>query len=99
MDEIKELARINKNIFSWLKLLPPPIIKVAEVVEIECQDDVENMDRVDAVQEEKLERVRVRQLEWTAKMLCKELIQELVQKSVEEAVRMLCKDLLETTHW
>ena len=61
------------------------MIKVAEVVEIECQDEMENMDVVDAVWEERLE------------MMCKELIQELVQKSVEEAGRMLCKDLLETT--
>ena len=85
MDEIKELARTNKNIFSWLKPPTTHMIKVAEVVEIECQDEMENMDVVDAVWEERLE------------MMCKESIQELVQKSVEEAGRMLCKDLLETT--
>ena len=65
------------------------MIKLAEVVDIECQDEMENMDVVDILREERLERVRVRQLEWAAKMMCKELIQELVQKSVKEARRML----------
>ena len=73
------------------------MIKVAEVVEVECQDVVENMDVVDAVREERLERVRLRQLEWIAKMMCKELIQEIVQKSVDEAGRRLCKEWLEST--
>ena len=44
-----------------------------------------------------MERIRMRQLEWTTKMICKELIKELVQKSVEEAGRMLCNAWLETT--
>ena len=79
MDEIKELPRTNKNIFSWLRPPPPPMIKVAKVVKLEYQDEVENMDVVNAVREERLERVRVRQLEWAAKMMYKELIQELVQ--------------------
>ena len=61
-DKIKELARTNLNIFSWLKPSPPPMIKVAEVMEVECQDEVENMDVGDAMREERLERVRVRQL-------------------------------------
>ena len=72
VDEIKELTRTNKNIFSWLRPPTTHMIKVAEVVEIECQDEMENMDVVDAVWEERLER----QLEWIAKMMCNELIQE-----------------------
>ena len=55
------------------------MIKLAEVVDIECQDEMENMDVVDILREERLDRVRVRQLEWAAKMMYKELIQELVQ--------------------
>ena len=39
----------------------------------------------------------MRPLELAAKMMCKELIQELVQKSVEEAGRLLCKEWLKTT--
>ena len=31
VDELKELTRTNKNIFSWLKPQPPPVIQVARV--------------------------------------------------------------------
>ena len=48
-EEIVELARTNKPIFRWLKPTPPPMIKVAEVEELECQEEVENMDVVNAV--------------------------------------------------
>jgi hypothetical protein len=44
---------------------------VAGVVELECLKEVENMDVVDAVRKERLERVRLSQLEWACKMLCK----------------------------
>ena len=76
-DEIKELGRTNKNIFCWLKPTPPPMITLAEVVELECQEEVQKMDMFDTVWEERLERVRLRQLEWACKMLCKGLVMEM----------------------
>ena len=57
---------------------PPPVIKVAKVLELEYQDKVEDMDVVDALREEWLESERMRQLGWAAKMMCKELVQEMV---------------------
>jgi hypothetical protein len=39
VDEMKELSRTNKNIFSWLKPTPAPMLKVAKVVEMECQEE------------------------------------------------------------
>ena len=67
------------------------MITLAEVVELECQEEVENMDVVDAVREERLERVRLRQLEWACKMLCKGLVMEMVDKSVDESERRVCR--------
>jgi hypothetical protein len=64
-EEIRELARTKKSIFSWLKRPPPPM---AKVMEFECQGEVENMDVVNAVREDRLERVRIRQLEWACKI-------------------------------
>ena len=52
---MKELARTNKNIFSWLKPTPAPMLKRAKVLEMENMDEIENMDMVDTVQEERLE--------------------------------------------
>ena len=39
----------------------------------------------------------MRQLEWIAKMMCKELIQEIVQKSTDETGRRICKEWLGST--
>ena len=54
IEEVAEMSRTNKNIFSWLK----PVKKVVEVIEPE--EEVEDMEVV----EERLEIVRMRQLEW-----------------------------------
>ena len=58
-DELKELSRTNKNIFSWLKPKSKPthtpVYMLAKVMEVE----VEDMDVVDTVREERLERVRI----------------------------------------
>jgi hypothetical protein len=51
-DELKELSRTNKNIFSWLKPkpTPAPLHMLAKVMEVEVKD----MDVVDTVREERL---------------------------------------------
>ena len=64
---------------------------------MECLEEVEDMDVVDAVREERLERVRLRQLEWACKMLCKGLVMEMVDKSVDESERRVCRDWIDTT--
>ena len=38
------------------------------------------MEVVDTVREERLERVRLRQLEWATSMLCKEVIKDMMWK-------------------
>lgn len=43
-------------------------------VEQEEWDQVEDMEVVDSLREERLERVRRSQLEWTANMICKEMV-------------------------
>ena len=63
----------------------------------ECMEMVENMDVVDAVREERLERVRLRQLEWVCRMMCKELVMEMVDRSAELAERRVCSDWVTTT--
>jgi hypothetical protein len=84
VDEIKELARTNKYIFSWLKPTPPPMPELAKVMEIEQMDSSEYMDVVDTVQEEILERVRLRQLEWLWQVI------EMADSTVLESERMVC---------
>ena len=88
---MKELARTNKNIFSWLKPEPTPILKVAKVVEMECKDEIENIDMVNTVPEERLE------LECACLMLCKGLVMEKVDKAVIESERVICDDWIRTT--
>ena len=58
---------------------------------------VENMDVVDAVQEERLERVRLRQLEWLCRMMCKGMVMEMVDRSAEMSERRVCSDWVNTT--
>ena len=96
-DEIVELARTNKNIFSWLKPTLPPMPKLAKVMETEQMDTPEDMDVVDTVREERLERVRLRQLEWVGQMLCKGLVMELVDSAVMESEMMICSSWLNST--
>ena len=54
-------------------------------VEQEEWDQVVDMEVVDSLREERLERVRRSQLEWTANMICKEMVREVIKKTVEEA--------------
>ena len=54
-------------------------------MEPEEWDHVEDMEVVDTLREERLERVRRRQLEWTENMICKEMVREVIEKTVEEA--------------
>ena len=95
-DELKELSRTNKNIFSWLKPkskpTQTPVYMLANVMEVE----VEDMDVVDTVQEERLERVRIRQLEWACQMLCKVLVSEMVDTAVMVSERTVCEYWVET---
>ena len=64
------------------------------VMEMEQMDKPEYMDVVDTVREERLERVRLRQLEWAAQMLCK---MEMVDSLVLESERMVCSGWLNST--
>ena len=41
---------------------------------------MEEMEIEERIREERLERVRIRQLEWTARMICKEIIRDEVEK-------------------
>ena len=68
--------------------------KQAKVVELEQMDTPEYMDVVDTVREERLESVRLRQLEWAAQMLCK---MEMVDSLVLESERMVCSGWLNST--
>ena len=47
-DEITELSRTNKNMFSWLK----PVSPLVEVVECEDQEEVEVMEVVDNLRDQ-----------------------------------------------
>ena len=89
IEEVAELSRTNKNIFSWLN----PVKTVVEV--IEPAEDVEDMEVVDTVREERLERVRMRQLEWAASMHCKDVIKEMIGKAVELSEERVCRELIE----
>ena len=62
---------------------------------IEPEEEVEDMDVVDRVREERLDRVRVRQLEWASNLLCKEVIKEVIGKAVEVSEEKMCKELIE----
>ena len=64
--------------------------KRGKVMEMECLDEVENIDLVNAVREEWLERVRLRQLEWACRMLCKGLVMKMADMSVDESERRVC---------
>ena len=46
---------------------------------------------------ERLERVRLWQLEWACQMLCKGLVMEMADKSVDESERMVSNDWIRTT--
>ena len=67
------------------------------MVVAECMEMVENMDVVDAVREERLERVRLKQLEWACRMMCKGLVMEMVDRSAEMSERSVCSDWVNTT--
>ena len=97
-DELKELARTNKNILSWLKTkpTPAPVPKLAKVMEVEHTDEIEDMDVVDTVREERLERVRIRQLEWACQMICKGLVGEMVDTAVMVSERTVCESWVDT---
>ena len=60
-------------------------------------DTPEFMDVVDTAREERLERDRLRQLEWAAQMLCKGLVMEMVDSAVVESERMVCSSWLNST--
>ena len=47
-------------------------IPVVKVMEPEKHREVEDMEKVDNIREERLDRVRMRKLEWQANRLCKE---------------------------
>ena len=92
-DELKELARTNKNIFSWLKPTPAPVLKLAKVMGVEHTEEMEDMD----VRDERLERVRLRQLEWACQMICKGLVMEMVDTAVLVSERTVCESWINTT--
>ena len=52
---------------------------------------------VDTLREERLERVRRRQLEWAANMICKEMAREVIKKTMKESDRRVCRDIVEIT--
>jgi hypothetical protein len=62
-------------------------------METECMEMVENMDVVDAVRKERIERVRLRQLEWECRMMCKGLVMEMVDRSAEMSERRVSSDI------
>ena len=53
------------------------------------------MEVVDTVREERLERVRLRQLEWATSMLCKEVIKDMIGTAVEMSEEKFCRELVE----
>ena len=55
------------------------------------------MEVVDSLREERLERVRRRQLEWTANMICKEMIRKEIKKTLEEVDIRICRDIVKNT--
>ena len=62
---------------------------------MEPAEDMEDMEVVDTVREERLERVRLRQLEWATSMLCKEVIKDMIGTAVEMSEERLCRELVE----
>ena len=53
------------------------------------------MEVVDTVREERLERVRLRQLEWATSMLCKEVIKDMIGTAVEMSEEKFCRELVD----
>jgi hypothetical protein len=58
---------------------------------------VENMDVVDAVREERIEKVRLRQRKWACRMMCKGLVMKMVDRSAEMSERRVCSYWVNTT--
>ena len=56
-----------------------------EMLEPEEWDQVEDMEVVDTLREERLEKVRRRQLEWAANKISKDKVNELIEEAVRES--------------
>ena len=69
---------------------------VVKVVEPEKHDEVEDMEVVDTIREERLERVRRRKLEWQANVLCKEMIWDMIGDTVKKSEDRMCSDIVTT---
>ena len=92
-EEVNELSRTNQTSFSWLK----PVKHVIEVVEPEEWDQVEDMEALDNFREERLDRVRRRQLEWATKMLRKDIFKEMIGDAIIESEMKVCTKVVETS--
>ena len=76
--EIQQLQKTHTSMLTWLvgKQKSSPICKV--------QEEIEDMEWENKDKEEKLERVKRKQLEWVSSKLCRSVLIEIMNESVEE---------------
>ena len=96
-----EIKRTHSNIFNWLKPTKQPfdiVTSTREQVQHEEAErgmaEVEPIEVVDRDREERVDRVKKRQLQWPTSQLCKGFVLELVIDMVTRARHRICEKVL-----